>query len=95
MVLHNARGGPPTDGDSVTRKSKKKFRFGFGQFEMTAGNWRLFNFAPAFLFYAEKGGGLVLKGQTHWTKINGFGVNTERGHLYLVFRRNPYKRWNR
>lgn len=37
--------------------------------------------------YAEKNGGLVLKTETTWRKINGIWINTNRGCLWLQFRR--------
>lgn len=38
-------------------------------------------------FYAERGGGLVLRGDTHWTKICGIWINTPRGCVWIKFRR--------
>lgn len=37
--------------------------------------------------YAEWNGGLVLKGQTSWRKINGVWINAHRWQLWLLFRR--------
>jgi hypothetical protein len=37
--------------------------------------------------YSEKGGGLVLKHETSWTKISGFVVNTKKGCFWFYFRR--------
>jgi len=37
--------------------------------------------------YKEKTGTLVLKGETHWTKINGIWINTKWGCWWFEFRR--------
>lgn len=36
---------------------------------------------------AERDGRLVLKEEKHWTKINGFFINTNRGCYWFEFRR--------
>lgn len=40
--------------------------------------------------YAEINGGLVLKNETHWTKINGIFINTDRGCYWISFRRHHW-----
>lgn len=37
--------------------------------------------------YAEKDGRSVLKGETHWTKINCIWLNTKWGCYWFTFRR--------
>jgi hypothetical protein len=37
--------------------------------------------------YAEKGGGLCLRDEKDWRKINGFWFNTKWGCVWLTFRR--------
>lgn len=37
--------------------------------------------------YAEKGGGLVLRDETRWWKINGIWINTAWGCVWILFRR--------
>lgn len=40
------------------------------------------------IFYAEKGGAPVLRGQRSWTKINGFMIRTNQSKSYCFqFRR--------
>jgi hypothetical protein len=38
--------------------------------------------------YAEKNGGLVLRGETSWRKINGLWINTRWGCVWMSFRRH-------
>ena len=40
--------------------------------------------------YSEPGGGLVLKTETHWTKISGVVYNTKRGCYWFMFRRRHW-----
>jgi hypothetical protein len=43
------------------------------------------------LIYAEEGGGLVLKTEVTWKKISGFVINTNKGCIWIKFRRfSPY-----
>lgn len=37
--------------------------------------------------YSESNGGLVLKTETHWTKISGIVINTKKGCYWIMFRR--------
>lgn len=39
------------------------------------------------VLYAEKGGRMVLRGERSWTKVNGFMLNTPKGHFIFQFRR--------
>ncbi len=43
-----------------------------------------YGFTPS---YAEKDGKNVLKGEAHWTKINGFCLNTPWWNVWVLFRR--------
>jgi hypothetical protein len=44
-------------------------------------------YGPFTLWYAEKGGRAVLKGERSWTKINGCQVKIGRWAYSLQFRR--------
>jgi hypothetical protein len=59
---------------------------GYGRWlQITRDSPRFFRY---FRFYqAEKGGGLVLKDEAHWTKINGFELRVRSYNIAVVFRR--------
>ncbi len=42
------------------------------------------------IFYAEKGGGLVLRGERSWKKINGCMVQL-KGHRWIFLFRREFK----
>lgn len=45
-------------------------------------------YSPFCLYYATKGGGPVLKGQSHWWQVNGFLFQRGQTAYSVVFRRH-------
>jgi len=51
------------------------------------GRRRKLAYGPVTVFYAEPGGGLVLRGERAWHKASGIMLNTRRGFAWAMLRR--------